>query len=655
MKLLLRHQAILLVVAGLIFLTNLGSYALFNEDEPKNAACGAEMFRRGDVIVPTFNEDLRTDKPILVYWFMLTSYKLFGINEFSARLASAILAIGTTLLTYHLGRKLYSAEIGFIAAIILCTCLFYSAVGRSATPDSTLVFFVTLTFASYVWVIAHQHGGNFNISRTAITSQSPAAQSESSAARSPGRSDSVDAPEPATVEHSTPDQTSAQSVTLPPNPTPVEDNPQPTPEAITHPLLKQFVPANWKWAAPMFAAMGFAVLAKGPVGFILPTAIIALFLLILLRDDDLATEAIPAPTGRWWRKAFVMLAQFLRFRRIFEVARGMHLLIGLGIVAAVALPWYLTVGFKTHGDWLRGFLLNHNLDRALTAKEGHSGFPLYQLYYVVVIHICCFPWSVFLPASVYQWWQRQQEGAPWRASDQLVACWIGVWFIVFSLVTTKLPNYLLPLYPAVALLIARYLFDWQRDDTSWSAYSFTLCCRVLAGVGVVLVIGMYIMAFLYIANDQWVALIGLIPIAGAFVAMKFIDQEQRQRVVQTLMLTAVTFVFLMVGVVSSRLGPYQDTRLFVAEARAKAKTNDINLATYGFFDANAVFYAGKRVQKLDTPREVANFLAANSPAYIIARERDHNALREELTSDVIELSRHRNFLRRDERILLGRD
>ena len=66
MRLLLRHQACLVLVAVLIFMTNLGGYALFNEDEPKNATCGAEMFRRGDWLVPTFNESSRTDKPILV-------------------------------------------------------------------------------------------------------------------------------------------------------------------------------------------------------------------------------------------------------------------------------------------------------------------------------------------------------------------------------------------------------------------------------------------------------------------------------------------------------------------------------------------------------------------------------------------------------------
>ena len=162
MKQLLRHQALLVLAAGLVFFTYLGSSSFFDEDESRNAACSAEMFRQGAWIVPTFNDELQTKTPILVNWFMLVLFRLLGISEFSARFTSSVMAVATTLLTYHLGRKLYSSEVGLFAGMILCTCLFFSAVGRAATPDSTLIFFVTLAFTSYVWVVASQRGGNFS-------------------------------------------------------------------------------------------------------------------------------------------------------------------------------------------------------------------------------------------------------------------------------------------------------------------------------------------------------------------------------------------------------------------------------------------------------------------------------------------------------------
>ena len=618
--LLLRHQAILAVVAILVFFTNLGNYALFNDDETKNATCGAEMYRRGDLIKPTFNEELRTDKPILTYWFMLTSFKLFGVSEFSARLTSSILAVGTILLTYHLGRKLYSAEIGFLAALILSTCLLFSVVGRAATPDSSLVFFVTLCFASYVWVVARRRGGNFSEGDFLPVETAPS---------EPAAADAVS-------EKPNEDVAATRSV-----------------ESIP-PSSGMLVPVTWKFAAPAYAAMGLAVLAKGPVGFVLPCVIILLFLLITQRERDLEKETIKPAEGRWWRRWFLTVAQIFRPRPIVEAVRGMHLLIGLGIVAAIALPWYLAVGVKTNGEWLRGFFLEHNVQRALFAKENHTGFPFYQLYQLVAIHLGCFPWSVFLPVAVYQMRQRFEDGARWRDSDRLLACWSLVWFILFSLVSTRLPNYLLPMYPAVALVLARYFYEWEREEVDSGVYSFNLCLRALWIGGTIMVVGAYIAAFLYAADDQWFGLIGLIPVVGAFVAAKFLDQEKRARVMQTLLATSVLLAITIVGIASARIIRYQDSPQFIADAKRFAGGDDFIIGTYSYFRPSVAFYAGKKVTVLQTSPQVADFLASHPHAFVITPANKHNELRENLRGDVSELSRHRDFLHRDELILLGR-
>ncbi len=621
LKLLLRHQAILTVVGVLIFFTNLGSYALFNDDEAKNATCGAEMFRRGDLIKPTFNEELRTDKPILTYWLMLTSFKLFGVSEFSARLASSILAVGTILLTYHLGRKLYSAEIGFLAGLILSTCLLFSVVGRAATPDSSLVFFITLSIASYVWVVARRRGGSFSEGDFLPVETTPSE------------------PEPVKA---VPEKTNEEDATT----SKVEQ---------TVPSSGMLVPANWKFASPTFAAMGLAFLAKGPVGFVLPCVIILLFLLITRREQDLENETIKPAEGRWWRRWFVTVAQIFRPRPILQAVQGMQLLIGLGIVAAIALPWYLAVGVKTNGDWLRGFFLEHNLQRALFAKENHTGFPFYHLYQLVAIHLGCFPWSVFLPIAVLQMKVRLEDSARWRDSDRLLACWSVVWFLVFSLVSTRLPNYLLPIYPAVALILARYFYDWEREEVDSGVYEFNLCLRALWIGGAIMVVGATIMAYLYVSDDQWFGLIGLIPVVGAFVAGKFIDQEKRARVIQTLLVMSVLLAFMIGGIAPAGLIRYQDSPQFIADATRLSKGEDFIIGTYGYFRPSVAFYAGKKVTVLQTSPQVADFLASHPHAFVITPANKHNELRENLRGDVSELSRHRDFLHRDELILLGRN
>ncbi|MEM9702315.1 MAG: glycosyltransferase, partial [Planctomycetota bacterium] len=71
---LVRDRVLLGLASAVLFVTNLGGAPLFDEDEPKNAACGAAMLRAGEWVVPTFNGELRVHKPILLYWVMRPGY-----------------------------------------------------------------------------------------------------------------------------------------------------------------------------------------------------------------------------------------------------------------------------------------------------------------------------------------------------------------------------------------------------------------------------------------------------------------------------------------------------------------------------------------------------------------------------------------------------
>jgi 4-amino-4-deoxy-L-arabinose transferase-like glycosyltransferase len=84
----LRQIALVTAVAAFVMLTNLGGPRLWDRDEPRNAGCAREMLTRNDWVVPTFDGELRTHKPVLLYWCIMTSYLSLGVNEFAARLPS---------------------------------------------------------------------------------------------------------------------------------------------------------------------------------------------------------------------------------------------------------------------------------------------------------------------------------------------------------------------------------------------------------------------------------------------------------------------------------------------------------------------------------------------------------------------------------------
>ena len=87
---------------------------------------------------------------MLLYWCIMTSYLSLGVNEFAARLPSALFAIGSVICTYSLGRRLFGPQAGVWAAIALGTSLMFVVAGRAATPDSLLIFCTTLALTIYV-------------------------------------------------------------------------------------------------------------------------------------------------------------------------------------------------------------------------------------------------------------------------------------------------------------------------------------------------------------------------------------------------------------------------------------------------------------------------------------------------------------------------
>ena len=132
-------------------------------------------------------------------------------------------------------------------------------------------------------------------------------------------------------------------------------------------------------------------------------------------------------------------------RRLLRIALGLRFFLGMGVVLAVATPWYAAVSLATEGQWLTGFLGTHNVHRFLHPMEGHSGSIF---YYVIAIMAGFFPGSCFLPVAVFQAGRAQRTADPLAHSHAFLLSWAGSYLVFFSLAATKLPNYVAPCYPA---------------------------------------------------------------------------------------------------------------------------------------------------------------------------------------------------------------
>ena len=154
------HYLLLLSVVAALTLPGLGAISLWDIDEGLNAEAAREMLESGDWVVPTFNFKPRTSKPALLYWLQALAYQQFGVNEFSARLPSALAAALAVLLTYELGRRMYSPGIGLLAGIIAISTIQVSALAHAATPDALLLAATMLTFWLF-WTGAENGGGRW--------------------------------------------------------------------------------------------------------------------------------------------------------------------------------------------------------------------------------------------------------------------------------------------------------------------------------------------------------------------------------------------------------------------------------------------------------------------------------------------------------------
>jgi 4-amino-4-deoxy-L-arabinose transferase-like glycosyltransferase len=146
-----RDLALLALLGALLFLPGLGSRDLWNPDEARYAEVAREMRQEGSWSIPRLNGDVYTQKPPLLFWLIIaSSYLTGGVDEISARLPSALAAIGALILVFRLGERLFNRRAGWIAAGAFITCFKILWQGRFGQIDMLLTFLVALGI--WFWV-----------------------------------------------------------------------------------------------------------------------------------------------------------------------------------------------------------------------------------------------------------------------------------------------------------------------------------------------------------------------------------------------------------------------------------------------------------------------------------------------------------------------
>ncbi|MBU1695258.1 MAG: glycosyltransferase family 39 protein [Verrucomicrobia bacterium] len=161
-------------VALLALFWQLGARGLNEPDEGRYASVAVEMIRSGNWLVPHFQGSVHLSKPPLTYWLIALSFKLFGVNEWAARLPSALAALGIVLMIWSLAARWFGPRGAFQTALILITAPLFFAVARLADPNMLLTFCVTTGVWAWIgwqeegrplyrWLCYAAHGAAFLI------------------------------------------------------------------------------------------------------------------------------------------------------------------------------------------------------------------------------------------------------------------------------------------------------------------------------------------------------------------------------------------------------------------------------------------------------------------------------------------------------------
>lgn len=205
--------------------------------------------------------------------------------------------------------------------------------------------------------------------------------------------------------------------------------------------------------AGFYMAMGVSLLAKGLVGFVLVLGVVTAYFIVRAK----------AP-GR------IVLRSVLW---------------GLPLSLAVAATWYLPMILKHGAPFINQFIIEHHFARYLSNKYHHPG-PIY--YYLVILVLLTLPWTAFLVDGIL----RVRKWL-WRADDSLnkirvfTMVWILLPLIFFSFSSSKLPGYILPVLPAVALIAGERLATITSGftDNKWALRTTGAVCVILAAAGII--------------------------------------------------------------------------------------------------------------------------------------------------------------------------
>ncbi len=341
--------------------------------------------------------------------------------------------------------------------------------------------------------------------------------------------------------------------------------------------IQQF--SNWYIAGFIFLALAF--LTKGPVSIVLIGLIFLPFL--------------------WW---IGRLEYFFKSKSFW---------IGFILFLIITFPWYLAVHIATSGDFTKTFFGLHNFQRFTKVVSGHKGN---YFYFFPVVLIGFFPWIFFLPQAIFSLFKKGLRSLLNSTKDQ--AHWFCFWwfiivFLFFSLSKTKLLTYILPLFPALSIIIAIWIENLIKRDMGSFGLSFGLGVLFIITIALVYVCMFKLniilpREFKTLKLDFQILTIAFILLVGA--GMSWASSIRNTSLTFTILLSTLAIVYS--GTIFFILPKFDAHSSASLREFSRSIPKDAEIGTYEIIKPSITFYARRKVKKFNSLRKLQNKLNGKS-------------------------------------------
>jgi 4-amino-4-deoxy-L-arabinose transferase-like glycosyltransferase len=345
----------------------------------------------------------------------------------------------------------------------------------------------------------------------------------------------------------------------------------------------------------------------------------------------------------------------------------MRPLTAAAMILLVAGPWYIAVGIRTDGAFLQEFIAVHHLQRFASAMDSHSG-PIF--YYVPAILVGLFPWSIFAVPAGLLWARNLYRGNSCPRVMLFITCWVGVYVGLFSLASTKLPNYVLPAYPALAIMVGYFLDKWIRNAEQVHRGWLRVALGVPVMIGLAAVVLLPLSGMCELGGQSLLdrchlsdvvqrdiillGLVGLPPLLGGTAALVLAERGKVKQSVASVCITAVLTMVCLWTYAAPQVDRFQAPQDMAQWLRDKNANRPYRLAQFRFFRPSMVYYSDHAIEAHRTPTEIKEFMASNDRTYVITNDVEMEWLQYVLPADFEVVHRTSRFPEKGEILLLSR-